>query len=61
MELVLYHLPDDTVHASGFSGHDTGFLQLDAMAQVYPVFIHSRLIRIVETDVPVVLFVPRLN
>jgi hypothetical protein len=37
MDLDLYQLPDDPVHASGFFGQDIGVLQLDVIAQVYAV------------------------
>jgi hypothetical protein len=47
-----------TVHASRLFGHNTGVLQLDAMAKIYAVFNQSQLIRIVETNVLVVLFYP---
>jgi hypothetical protein len=36
-----YHFPDDPVHAFGFFGQNTGFLLLDAMAQVYDMSCYS--------------------
>jgi hypothetical protein len=36
VELVLCHISDDLVHVLGFSGHDTGVLRLDAVAQFIP-------------------------
>jgi hypothetical protein len=33
MELNLSHLPDDTVHISGFGGVDAGVMELDVVPQ----------------------------
>jgi hypothetical protein len=41
MELNLYHFPDDSFHAFGFHGQNTGVLKLDVMTQVYATLDHG--------------------
>jgi hypothetical protein len=61
VDFSLYRFPDDMVHVSRVLGQNTGVVQLDTMAQVTAVFNNDGLLRMVETDVSVIFFDPRLN
>jgi hypothetical protein len=61
MDLSLYHFPDDSVHVSRLIGQDTSVMQFNTIAQVYAVFSRDGLLRMVDTNMLVMLFSPHLN
>jgi hypothetical protein len=41
MQLNLHHLPDDTIHMSGFGEYDVDILELDVKFRVTAMFFHD--------------------
>jgi len=59
MELNLCCFPDDTFHASGLTGLNTGVLKLDALTQFYAVLSHGLFVWMIH-HVPLMLLDPGL-
>jgi hypothetical protein len=55
MQINLNGLLDQPVHVSGFGGKNLGFLELDAVALADAVFVYSQFVRMLQTNVLVVV------
>jgi hypothetical protein len=51
-------LADSAVHISGFHGEDGSIVELNTMSLVDTVFSYGRLVRIIQSYVPLMLFYP---
>jgi hypothetical protein len=56
VEFNLNGLPDNAVHLSGFRGEDGRIEELNAVSLVVTVFSYGRLVRMLQSYVPLMLF-----
>jgi len=61
MHLYFYGFSDETFHVAGFCGKEFDFLQSDNVVLIEAVFIDCRFVRLGQSDVPPMLFYPKLD
>ncbi|PNF14549.1 hypothetical protein B7P43_G14957 [Cryptotermes secundus] len=61
MQFNLNCLPNDAIHIVGLGGEDGGVLKLNAVYQIDAAFSYGRLVRLFETDVPLMLLQPHVH